>query len=61
MEGADEVGDGLGNHGALSSKDYVNVKGHLWAHTRSWASMPRRQVGHLRGRVSEGMLLDHIR
>jgi hypothetical protein len=30
-------------------KDSVNVKGNLSAHTRSWASMPRRQVGHLRG------------
>jgi hypothetical protein len=34
---------------AVVIKDSVNVKGNLSAHTRSWASMPRRQVGHLRG------------
>jgi hypothetical protein len=43
---------------AVVIKDSVNVKGNLSAHTRSWASMPRRQVGHLRGRVSEGMVSD---
>jgi hypothetical protein len=35
---------------AVVIKDSVNVKRNLSAHTRSWASMPRRQVGHLRGR-----------
>ena len=34
---------------AVVIKDSVNVKKNLSAHTRSWASMPRRQVGHLRG------------
>jgi hypothetical protein len=36
----------------------VNEKGNLSAHTRSWASKPQRQVVHLRGRVSGGMLAE---
>jgi hypothetical protein len=42
---------------AVVIKDSVNVKGYLSAHRRSWASMPRRQVGHLRGRVSQVILI----
>lgn len=31
----------------------MNVTGNLPRHMRGWASMPRRQIGHLQERVSK--------